>query len=160
MKISEKQQKMNVKKRTYYQEAIRYIDKAKDLLKKSPKEGNYYTDIKYVKSAGRNAFVGIEKAAKWLIELNGIEIQKDADVWEIKKALTKINSGSYIPYLWFNDFYTYFYLTVYLRGHNNARMINVTLKDAKIFISFLKQYNETAVYKKGATTKKKNNTIK
>ncbi|MCL4537368.1 MAG: DUF5618 family protein, partial [Nitrospirae bacterium] len=43
-------------------EPIRYLDNAKELLKKSPIEGNRYTDDKYVKSACGVAYLGVLKA--------------------------------------------------------------------------------------------------
>ena len=41
----------NAIKEKAYNEALRYISNAKDTLKKAKKEGRYYEDAKYVKSA-------------------------------------------------------------------------------------------------------------
>ena len=46
-------------KEKYYNEAIRYMDNAKECLKKAKKEGNYYRDSKYVKMACGTAYSGI-----------------------------------------------------------------------------------------------------
>lgn len=43
-------------------EPIRYIENAKEILSKSPIEDNYYTDIKYVKTAFGTAYLGVLKA--------------------------------------------------------------------------------------------------
>ncbi|MDA8338756.1 MAG: DUF5618 family protein, partial [Nitrospiraceae bacterium] len=43
-------------------EPVRYLDNAKELLKKSPIEDNRYTDDKYVKSACGVAYLGVLKA--------------------------------------------------------------------------------------------------
>jgi hypothetical protein len=48
-----------------YEEAIRYIYNAEDLLKKATPESRYYADLKYLKSAAGTAYAGIEKAVKW-----------------------------------------------------------------------------------------------
>jgi len=139
-------------KRTYYQEAMRYIDNAKEQLKKSPKEGKYYADLKYVKSAGGIAYAGIEKSAKWLIALKGIKIEKDADVSEITKSLAKINKKALNI---FNDLYFFLHKAVYYNGYNNVNKISDSLKDAALFIAFLKPYKEIAVYEKGGKAKSK-----
>ena len=48
-------------KTKYYREAIRYMDNAKDTLKKVSKE-DYYKDDKYVKTACSIAYNGVLKA--------------------------------------------------------------------------------------------------
>ena len=64
--------------RTQYEEAMRYIDNAKEALKKAGGNEKLYSDIKYVKSAAGIAYAGVEQAAKWLIRLKGIEFSKNA----------------------------------------------------------------------------------
>ena len=58
-------------KTEYYNEAVRYIDNAKETLKKAGKEGNYYNDEKYVKTACGTAHNGVLKA------LDGYLLLKD-----------------------------------------------------------------------------------
>lgn len=74
--------------RTYYEEAMRYMINAEEILEKAdPKDGFYY-DLKYLKSAAGTAYAGIEKAAKWYAKLNGIQII-GGNVEMIKDGLRK-----------------------------------------------------------------------
>jgi len=46
----------------YYNEAIRYMDNAKEVLKKAGKDDDYYSDDKYVKMATGTAYNAVLKA--------------------------------------------------------------------------------------------------
>jgi hypothetical protein len=59
------QQEQETLKETYYSEATRYMDNAKECLKKAKKEDDYYHDKKYVKMACGAAYSGV------LIALDG-----------------------------------------------------------------------------------------
>ena len=65
MSITEQQALKN----TYYNEAIRYMDNARDTLKKAGKEGRDYLDDKYVKSACGIAYSGVLKALDGYLKL-------------------------------------------------------------------------------------------
>ncbi|MCL6102727.1 MAG: DUF5618 family protein, partial [Bacteroidetes bacterium] len=49
-------------KAEYYKEAIRYMDNAKETLKKAGKEDDLYQDSKYVKTASGIAYNAVLKA--------------------------------------------------------------------------------------------------
>jgi hypothetical protein len=66
------QEQYEVKKK-YYDEAIRYMDNAKEFLKKAKKENDIYRDSKYVKVACGTAYSGV------LIALDGYFTVKGAD---------------------------------------------------------------------------------
>ena len=68
MSIQE-QQKLKVK---YYGEAMRYMDNAKECLKKANKEDGYYNDKKYVKMACGTAYSGVLVAMDCFLILRGI----------------------------------------------------------------------------------------
>jgi hypothetical protein len=123
---------------TYYQKARRYIDKAEDSLKKSRRDGNYYTDLRYVKYAGKTAYEGVELAARWLIELNNIKLPANTDNNDIKKALSKINTDA--VYM-FHDLYSYLYIVVCESKGNNVKCITESMKTAKKFVALLKEYD-------------------
>jgi len=65
----------------YYNEAIRYMDNAKETLKKAGKEDRFYKDDKYVKSACGIAYVGVLKA------LDGYFILKSVSPRRGKKSI-------------------------------------------------------------------------
>jgi len=58
-------------KTKYYNEAIRYMDNAKETLKMAGKEDRFYNDKKYVKTACGTAYNGVLEA------LDGYFILKD-----------------------------------------------------------------------------------
>lgn len=135
-----------MKKLTYYEEAMRYVEYAQEQFSLSPKEKNYYTDLKYVKSGGGTIYAGIEKAAKWYIVLMGGTIAKNAKEPEITKGLSKINKTALNM---FNDMYSYFHIAVYYNGNNDSKKIKDSIIVAKKFISLLKQFDQPHQYKKG-----------
>ena len=57
----------------YYNEAIRYMDNAKEFLKNAKKDDNIYRDTKYVRTACGTAYSGL------LIALDGLLMLKGAD---------------------------------------------------------------------------------
>ena len=60
----------------YHREALRHMSNAKDTLKKAGKEGNYYIDDKYVKTACGTAYNAVLKAIDGYLLLKGIEKKK------------------------------------------------------------------------------------
>lgn len=69
-------QEQNKIKEKYYNEAIRYMDNAKETLKKAGKEGKYYQDKKYVKTASGIAYNGVLTALDGFLLLKGIDKKK------------------------------------------------------------------------------------
>ena len=72
------QEQKEVRER-YYNEAVRYMDNAKECLVKAKKEGKFYADRKYVKMACGTAYNGV------LVALDGYLITKDVEVPKGKK---------------------------------------------------------------------------
>ena len=60
-------------KEKYYGDAIRYINNAKDCLKKAQKEGMYYQDQKYVRMACGTAYSGMLVALDGFLQLKDIK---------------------------------------------------------------------------------------
>jgi hypothetical protein len=98
-------------KETYYSEAIRYMDNAKEDLKKAKKDGNYYHDPKYVKTACGVAYSGLLIALDGFLMLKGIDKPKgkqrksieyyQSNITKIdKKMLDYLNSAYEILHLW------------------------------------------------------------
>ena len=98
-------------KEQYYSEAIRYMDNAKESLKSAKKDGNYYHDKKYVKTACGTAYNGLLVALDGFLMLKGIGKPKgkqrksieyyQSNITKIdKKMLDSLNSAYQILHLW------------------------------------------------------------
>ena len=107
MSIQEQQQT----KETYFSEAMRYMDNAKECLTKAKKEGKYYNDKKYVSSACGIAYKGVLVALDCFFILKDVDIPKGKDRKSIefyrnnlakldKKTLKTLNSAYDILHLW------------------------------------------------------------
>ena len=83
------------------QEARRYVANAKTILKeKAVKDGNYYTDSKYVKMAGHTLWTGCLVALNYALKLQrpkegrlDIKDYQNAASKRSKKLLVMLNSG-------------------------------------------------------------------
>lgn len=101
----EKQDKIKQKN---YAEAIRYMDNAKETLKKAGKEGDFYNDRKYVRTACGVAYHGVLIALDTYLLLKGVEKTKGRKSIEYyhenlskldKKLLKYVNSAYEILHL-------------------------------------------------------------
>jgi hypothetical protein len=123
-------------------EAIRYFENAKELLSKSPIEGNIYTDEKYVKSACGVAYLGVLKAIEeHLINKHGFtkkELPKKVE--EYRKVLQKhvsIHNGKLLKE--FDALYDELHIAGYYRGLlGHVDIVKTAFKAAKTFIEKIK----------------------
>jgi uncharacterized protein (UPF0332 family) len=95
----------------YYSEAIRYMDNAKECLKKAKKEDDYYNDPKYVRMACGTAYNGVLIALDGFLTLKGIhksngkKIRKSIEYYQSnitkidQKMLNVLNSAYQILHL-------------------------------------------------------------
>ena len=103
-------QEQETLKETYYNEATRYMENAKEDLKKAKKEDNYYRDIKYVRRACGTAYSGLLVALDGFLTLKGIpqkgKRRKSIEYYQEnitkidKKMLDYLNSAYEILHLW------------------------------------------------------------
>jgi len=71
-------------------EAIRYLENAREILRKSKVEDNIYTDIKYVKSACGIAYLGVLRAIdEYLLSKGLLRKELPKKVEEYEKAIKK-----------------------------------------------------------------------
>lgn len=142
--------------RTYYQEAMRYIENAKETLSKAgiPPGSSYYGDVKYVKSAAGIAYAGVEQAAKWFLKLNGVK-GPFTDIGEIRDGMRKINK-KYLDYL--DTCNNILHKAVYYQNEKKVAIVKEGMEAAKTFIGCLKQFDKVAEYKKGGRVKPINTT--
>jgi hypothetical protein len=92
----------------YYNEALRYMQNAEEELKSAKKEGKYYQDDKYVKTACGTAYNGVLKALDGLFLLRGfkkpknrrsIEFYRDHLAKFDKKMLNELNTAYNVLHL-------------------------------------------------------------
>jgi uncharacterized protein (UPF0332 family) len=96
-------------KQQSYSEAIRYMENAKETLKKAGKEDHYYKDRKYVKTACGTAYNGVLIALDAYLLLKGIKKTKGCKSIEYyckqvatldKKMLRQVNNAYEILHLY------------------------------------------------------------
>jgi len=117
-------------KEKYYFEAIRYMDNAKEYLKNAQKDGNYYNDIKYVRTACGTAYSGVLVALDGFLALKGLQKttkkqRKSIEYYQSnlskldKKMLNNLNSA-----------YKILHLSGYYDGIENAAVIKEGFTEA------------------------------
>jgi len=119
-------------------EALRYLNNAKEILKKVPAEGNIFIDIKPVREALGTAYLAILEAInEYLItkkEFSKKELPKSVD--EYRKILQKylaIHNGKLLRE--FENLYDALHIAGYYRGLiYDTNAVKSYLQAAKIFI--------------------------
>jgi len=108
-------------KQTYYNEALRYMENAKETLQKAGKMDRQYQDSKYVKTACGTAYSGV------LVALDGYFILKNIPKPKARKKiqyyeenLSKVDK-KLLSYL--NDAYEILHLYGYYDGFTNSTVI-------------------------------------
>jgi hypothetical protein len=122
--------------KTYYKEAMRYLDNAKDSLLKAGIDGMFYKDEKYVKQAAGTAYAGIELSARWYLQLKGYK-EPLTDKKEITKGLSKFNKKAMDL---FHECYEILHKDAYYGDIKGIDTIKSGMKYAKEFILLLEPY--------------------
>lgn len=115
------QEQQQIKKK-YYKEAIRYMDNAKDSLSKAGKDGKYYKDEKYVKTACGTAYNGVLKALDGYLILKNIEPPKGSrkSIYYYQQNIAKLDKKILNAV---NNAYNILHLSGYYDGINNITVI-------------------------------------
>lgn len=122
---------------TSIQEARRYVDNAKEILRdKAHKEDGYYQHTKYVKMAGHTAYVGILVALDGLLGKKG-KGRKDADWY--KQNLAKLDRKLLTAFV---AAYDTLHLSMSYDGNPNASVAAAGILDAETIINWVE--NRTA----------------
>jgi hypothetical protein len=128
-----------------YQEALRYIVNAKEHLKLAGKEGKYYSDDKYVRTACGTAYSGTLIALDALFDYKkipkrrgrkAIEYYQD-NLSKIDKKLLKV----------LNTAYRILHLEGYYEGETSVKAIEVGFESANSIITAIKPYSTNGVGK-------------
>ena len=107
---------------TYYNEAIRYMENARETLKKAGKQDRFYVDEKYVKTACGIAYNGVLKALDGYLLLKGIEKKKGRKDIEYYQDAIAIIDKKLLNYI--NSAYMILHLHGYYDGIRDARVIS------------------------------------
>lgn len=119
-------------KAIYYTEACRYIANAKETLKKAGKDGKFYKDEKYVKTACGTAYSAVLKALDGYLNLKEVPKQRGRKSIEYyqsniarldKKLLTELQSA-----------YNVLHLYGYYDGELNVSIIKAGFETAEDII--------------------------
>jgi len=141
MSIQEQEQT----KEKYYNEAMRYMDNAKEYLKNAKKEGKYFRDPKYVRTACGTAYSGVLIALDGYLLLKGIEKPKGKNRKSIEyyhNNLGKIDRKM-LDYL--NSAYKILHLYGYYDGVENVNVLKEGFDEAYKIINKIKPSNGTPV---------------
>jgi len=121
-------------------EALRYIENAKDILRKSEIEADYYTDLKYVKTALGCAYLGVLRAIDDYLLMRGVQEERlPKKIEEYVKALKKyggVHNGRLLRQL--TGLYHQLHIAGYYRGDlQSTKMVKTALSEAREFIQNL-----------------------
>tara|TARA_B100000315_G_scaffold43412_1_gene38316 strand:- start:5275 stop:5649 length:375 start_codon:yes stop_codon:yes gene_type:complete len=122
-------------------EPLRYLQNAKDILKKAPIEGKRYSDVKFVREACGTAYLAILKSIDEYLLNKGMSRKKlPRSVDAYRKALKKhiaIRNGKLLRE--FEDLYDELHIAGYYRGNlHSIGVVKESLKSAKSFIEKVK----------------------
>jgi hypothetical protein len=122
-------------------EALRYLNNAKEILKKAPIEDGRYADVKYVQEACGTAYLAVLKVIDEHLIKKGLskkELPKSVDAY--RKALQKylaVHDGKLLRE--FESLYEELHIAGYYRGFlTHVDIVKDALKAAKAFIEKIK----------------------
>jgi hypothetical protein len=123
-------------KSEYYEEAIRYMENAKETLKKAGKEDDFYKDDKYVKTACGIAYNAVLKALDGYLLLREVKRPKGRKSIEYyRDNISKIDRRLM---LFLNNAYMTLHLDGYYDGNVSVDTINSGFKSAYLIIDKIK----------------------
>ena len=120
-------------------EAERYMQNAKQILsEKAGKEGNYYSDKKYVKMAGHTAWCGVLVALDAALDIKkGLKRTQRVEFKDYQEAVNKIDNKMNRPLL--NSYETLHKVLGY-DGNLNYTIVQSGLKEAQYIIDWASRH--------------------
>jgi hypothetical protein len=134
MSIQEQQQT----REKYFNEAMRYMDNAKEYLKSAQKEGDFYQDSKYVRTACGTAYSGLLIALDGFLILKGIHKptkKERKSIEHYQKILGNLDRKMLNN---LDNAYKILHIYRYYDGINDARVISAGFDNAKTIINKIK----------------------
>ena len=110
-------------KKEYYSEAMRYMDNAREYLKNAKKEGGFYLDRKYVKTACGTAYSGMLVALDCFLILKGKDKPKGKARKSIEFYQSKIAGIDKKMLHYLNSAYEILHLLGYYDGITRASVV-------------------------------------
>jgi len=122
-------------------EAERYMDNAKQILtEKAGKEGNYYSDPKYVKMAGNTAWNGVLVALDAATDVRkNVKRGARVDIKDYQNAVAKKDRKMTIP---LQSTYNILHLLLGYDGDLNYKIVQEGLKQGKMMINWASKHYE------------------
>jgi len=126
-----------------YKEAMRYIDNAKEQLKLARKDGDYYIDEKYVKSACGIAYSGAIKALDFFFDIRKVENRRRRKSIEYYRTMLGKLDNKLKDQL--NTTYNILHLAGYYDGERDIKVIDSGFEKAIAIVNVLKPYSKNGV---------------
>ena len=120
-------------------EAERYIQNARQLLsEKAGKDGDYYTDKKYIKMAGHTAWCGVLVALDAVLKVReNLKKGQRPDIKDYQEAISKVDKK--MPRLLMNSYET-LHRTLGYDGNLRYRIVQDGLNEAQGIIDWAGKY--------------------
>ena len=126
-----------------YKEAMRYIENADEILKSAGKDGRYYNDVKYVKTACGTAYSGILVALDELFNYKDVPKRRGRKTIDYyQNNLAKIDKKLLKA---LNNAYSVLHLDGYYGGITNVKTIESGFEDAISIINTLKPFSKNGL---------------
>jgi len=126
-----------------YKEAMRYIENAELTLKQAGKDGKFYVDEKYVKTASAIAYSGALKALGFLFKIRNVQKQRGRKSIEYYRTVLGTMDKKLLDYL--NSTYNVLHLAGYYDGEKSIKVISDGFDNALFIINKLKPYSNNGV---------------
>jgi len=131
------QEQQNLKEK-YYNEAMRYMENAKECLKKAKKEDGYYHDKKYVRMACGTAYSGMLQALDCFLILRGIHKPTSKERKSIEYYQKNITNIDQKMLSTINCAYTILHLWGYYDGIDKVTIVKEGFEEANKIIEKIK----------------------
>ncbi len=119
-----------------YEDAMRYMENAKEVLKKADKRDGQYSDIKYVKMASGTAYSATLLALdEYLLRKEGAKFKKPKSIDDYRIRIGKQNKKVLD---WLNAIYDALHLAGYYHGTTSYITIKRGMSDAMKIIELIK----------------------
>lgn len=123
-----------------YNESMRYIDNAYKTLELAGKDGKFYVDEKYVKTACGTAYSGMLKALDFLFDIKGVRKPRGRKSIEHYRYHLSLLDKKLLNYL--NNGYRVLHLEGYYEGETKINTIESGFDSAISVINTLKPFSK------------------